>query len=365
MKIKNKKILIVGLARTGVACAKLLHKLGAHVTITDKADQTTLQDKIDQLKEIEGINYELGEHKIDTFLKSDLILLSPGVPLTISPLQKAKNKDIPIISEIELIFQLTQIPIIGITGTNGKTTTTTLIGEIFKAADKKVFVGGNIGNPLSYALINEERRTRNEEPVTNYDYLIAEISSFQLETIKQFSPYISIILNITPDHLDRYKDIEEYIEVKARILKNQGENDFVVLNADDPLTCNLSKYTNTKVFYFSTRTIVKQGVFVADNEIIFCYKDQEEALIKLNEVRLKGLHNLENILAAVCAAMICRLPVNKIKQVLSTFKALEHRLEEIRVINNIRFINDSKGTNIGAVIKSLQSFQQPIILIAG
>ena len=354
LNLKNKKALVVGLARSGVSAVRLLLREGASVIVTDTADKKKLADALSRLKGL-NISYELGVHNLETFLKSDLIVISPGVPYRSECLIKAKEKRIPVISEIELAYNLLQTPVIGITGTNGKSTATTLTGELLKVYKRNVFVGGNLGTALSDAVLADKK----------WDAAVAEISSFQLETIKDFKPMTAVLLNITPDHLDRYDSMDEYVWAKARLFENQDRNDFAILNADDPYTAGIAKKIKADIILFSRLNDVERGVYLRCADIVSNISGKDEIVIKTDELGIKGVHNIENAMASIAAAQLSGCPVEFMKPVLKKFSGLEHRLELVKIIDDVKYINDSKGTNVGAVVKSLEGFSEPVILIAG
>ena len=353
MELEGKKVLVVGLARTGIGVIQFLAERRALVMATDIRSTDELQAYLPKIRGLE-VRTELGEHRIETFLSADLIIVSPGVPLNIEPIAAARKKGIEIISEIELACRFIKDPIIGVTGTNGKTTTTMLLGNVLKASGKKVFVGGNVGNPL----IDCAGRGR-------WDYVVTEISSFQLEGIVQFRPYVALMLNITEDHLDRYPHYEEYIKAKFRVFENQRASDFAVLNADDGTITSMSHKIKAKKRYFSLTSPLKKGAFLDRDSLI--YHDPKGPLERftLAKVSLKGIHNIENMLSAIAVAKICSCPKEVIQTTLESFRGLPHRLEFVRELDGVSFYNDSKGTNVGSVVKSLGSFHEPIILIAG
>jgi UDP-N-acetylmuramoylalanine--D-glutamate ligase len=276
------------------------------------------------------------------------------VDLKIEPIQAASNKGIQILSEIELAYQFIDIPIIAVTGTNGKTTTTLLIGEMLKEDGKKVGVGGNVGDPLILFAEGGDR----------WEVLVVEISSFQLEAIEKFRPRISVLLNITEDHLDRYTGYEEYIEAKARIFANQNSGDVAVLNGDDPIVLGFREKVEAKKILFSLRERLSEGAYANEDHIVLNLGAKEEKY-SLARTLLKGIHNVENMMAALTVARVYGCSKKAIEAVLNRFEGLEHRLEFVRQIKGVRFYNDSKGTNVGSVVKSLQSFSEPVILIAG
>jgi len=353
MDFKNKNTLVVGLARSGVSAANLLHKLGANVTVTDEKGEETLSDNVKKLEK--GISLKLNGHDSVNINGIDLTIISPGVPWDSPFLNKIREKGIRIMSEVEFAFQQLQAPFIAITGTNGKTTTTTLTGEILKRGGKKVFVGGNIGNPLCEEVLNGGKS----------ELVLSEISTFQMEGSETFKPYISAILNITPDHLDRHESMDEYIELKKRVFINQDENDYMILNLDDEITAGFSTEVRGKKVFFSRLKEVENGAFVREDKIIFKNDGREETVCSLKDLKLIGVHNIENTLASVAISGICGISGKIMRDVISEFKGIKHRMELVREIRGIRFINDSKGTNVGATVKSLQSFNEPIILIAG
>jgi UDP-N-acetylmuramoylalanine--D-glutamate ligase len=354
MDLRGKKVLVVGSARTGVAAVRFLAGRGARVKVSDAKPAGDLGAALKALGDV-PVEWELGGHTLPTFLKADLIVVSPGVPMDVEPLAKARAEGIPVMSEVELASRFLRRPLIAITGTNGKTTTTTLIGEMLRASGKSAFVGGNIGNPLI-----EYVGTQQEE-----EWVVAEISSFQLEGTLKFRPKISALLNITEDHLDRYPNFQEYIRAKGRIFQNQHKEDWAVLNADDPLTFQFAHRVECQVVLFSAQRRVPVGSSLEKGGISFQGTDGKETTFSLERLKIRGAHNLENLMAAINSCMICGCPPEALQGVIDEFPGLEHRLEWVRDMDGVSFFNDSKGTNVGAVVKSLVSFQRPILLIAG
>lgn len=355
MNLKNKNVLLVGLARTGVSTIKLLDKLEANIIVNDIKDEEKLKDILEELKEIKNAEYILGYHP-ENVDHIDLAVVSPGVPLDLPFILKLKEENIEIIGEVELAYRLSKNPIfVGITGTNGKTTTTSLVGEIFKAADKDTYIVGNIGNPVIDTV-----ETTNED-----SYLITELSSFQLESIVDFKPKVASILNLSPDHLNRHHTMENYIAAKANIFKNQNNNDFAILNYDDKQVRDLSDKCNGRVIFFSRREKLDKGVYLDENDNIVIDIEEKIVLLNKNELSLPGPHNLENCMAAIAMAYVCEIDLEILRHVLKTFKAVEHRLEYVRTLHDIMFVNDSKGTNPDSTIKAIQSYDNPVILIAG
>lgn len=352
MDFKGKRVAIIGMGRSGLAAAKLLDNLGAEVIISDIKEKAELQDRIRQLAGMQ-IEIETGGHTERLIEDTQLIVVSPGVPQDIPLLAQARELRIPIISEIELAYGLLEIPLVAVTGTNGKTTTTTLLGQILAGDGRRVGVGGNIGIPLS-SLVNQ-----------SLDIIVTEISSFQLEGISRFRPYISIILNITPDHLDRYSSFGDYAQCKARVLANQTEGDFAILNQDDELVRPLASKTRAKVISFSCKRRLDAGVWLEGDRIMARLSGVRQEILSLRNVRIKGPHNAINVLAATACTLILGVEQRNLRKALSEFRGLEHRLEHVASIRGMEFVNDSKATNVDAVAKSLQTFSQPIILIAG
>lgn len=353
MELKGKNVLILGLARSGIAAAIELINLGAKVTASDMKSKGELKD-IAAL-ESKGAQLVFGEHPLSLLNECDLIVLSPGVPSDINILDEARKRDIPIISELELGFWFAKAPIIAVTGTNGKTTTTTLIGEIFKNEGKNITLAGNIGIPL----------VREVEKAEAKDFLIVEVSSFQLENIMHFKPKISVILNISEDHLNRHKTFENYIETKARIFENQTKEDYAVLNYDDPIVRSFIKRIKAKTMFFSQKEELSRGIYVKNGVIVIRENGKIYPLLKAEELGIKGSHNLENALAAACVAWICRINLNNVAETLKDFHGVEHRLEFVAEIGQVKFINDSKATNPHSAQKAIEALNEPIVLIAG
>lgn len=352
--LKDRRILVVGLAKTGVSVARFLKNKGAEVIASDIKVASQLESSIDGLRDLD-IEFELGGHKVETLKNVDLIVVSPGVPLNIEPIKEAQRQGIEIMSEVELAYQFINTPIIAITGTNGKSTTTALIGNILEASGYKVYVGGNIGSPLiDYALSNQDR-----------DYVVAEISSFQLDGIKTFRPRIGILLNITEDHLDRYQTLSSYIYSKSRMFTNQSTEDIAILNKDDSFILKIQEMIPAKKIYFSSHQRVEEGAYADRGFIACCDGTGGRELFDITKLKIIGPHNLQNIMGAILASKICGCAHKSIITALEGFLGLEHRLEFVRMLGNIAFYNDSKATNVDSVIRALESFTRPIILIAG
>ncbi len=356
MELLNKRVLVVGIGRSGIAAAIFLKQHGARVTVSDTRSAKALSDAIPQLLEA-GVMVESGGHGLLTFRRQDLIVVSPGVPLETPEIAQAAAQGTEIIGELELAGRFLQGLVVAITGSNGKTTTTTLIGEIFTASQRPTQVGGNIGLPVIELIPASTADTWN----------ILEVSSFQLETAELFRPHIAIVTNLTPDHLDRHKTFERYAAAKARITQQQGPEDYLILNAEDVETQKIAARTRAQIFWFSAARRVKQGAFVHGESIFFAASESAtpEQVLPLAEIPLKGQHNVENVLAAVCAAKLAGILNETIRATVAQFKAVEHRLEHVRTVRGVAYYNDSKATNVDATMKALASFKQGIHLILG
>jgi UDP-N-acetylmuramoylalanine--D-glutamate ligase len=354
MDLNNKRVLVVGLGRSGVASALFLRSHGACVTVSDTKSEDQLRAEIPVLLD-HGIAVETGRHGERTFQNQDLIVVSPGVPVDAQPLVQARALGEEVIGEIELAAEFLPGPIVAITGSNGKTTTTSLVGEVLTKSGLKTLVGGNIGTP-AISLVS------NAAPDVN---TVLEVSSFQLETIRTFRPKVAVVLNVTPDHLDRHRTFEGYVNAKARIFENQTADDFAVLNADDPTCVELAKRTTAQVFWFSRKREVEQGAFVREGIVRLSRGGAEHEVMPVSEIPLKGAHNVENVLAAICAAELMGSPPDAVRAAVREFKAVEHRLEYVATIRGVEYYNDSKATNVDATIKAIESFPGNIHLILG
>ena len=354
MELRGKRVLVVGLGKSGVASALFLKLRGARVTVSDTKTEDELRAEIPVLLD-QGITVETGEHGERTFHGQDLIVVSPGVSLDALPIVRARTSGEPIIGEIELAAQFLAGRIVAITGSNGKTTTTTLTGEILTAGGLPTLVGGNIGTPA----ISLVERAKPDH------IIVLEVSSFQLETIQTFRPKMAVILNITSDHLDRHRTFEAYAAAKARIFENQQADDFAVLNADDPNCVALAEVIPARICWFSRKKEVQPGASVRDGRIGFRDAEGEREIMLVSEIPLKGGHNLENVLAAICAGALMGVKPEHIRRAVQQFKAVEHRLEYVATIRGVDYYNDSKATNVDATIKALESFPTKIHLILG
>jgi UDP-N-acetylmuramoylalanine--D-glutamate ligase len=355
LNLKDKKALVVGLAKTGLAVARFLNSQGAQVTVADLLSEEELGPKAHEAIAM-GLSLRLGPHDSETFLSQDLVVVSPGVPERIEPLEAARAAGIPVIGELELAVRYLDQPIVAVTGTNGKTTTTNLVGEMLKASQQRVFVGGNIGKPL-IEYVNSGVRA---------DVIVAEVSSFQLDTMSSFKPKVGVLLNISEDHLDRYRGFEEYIRSKGRLFENQDSTDFAVLNWTDPFVNRIEPGIRSQKLHFNVNSHEEVGAQLRGNELA-CRLPGGAApqTFSLSKFSLKGLHNVENAAAASLAALAAGASASGIQEVLDTFEGLHHRVEHIRTVGGVDYYNDSKGTNVGAVVRALESFNAPVILIMG
>jgi UDP-N-acetylmuramoylalanine--D-glutamate ligase len=356
MELKDKRVLVVGLGKSGIAAALFLRDKGARVTVSDTRSATELEQEIPGLLDA-GIMVETGGHGLLTFRRQDLIVVSPGVPFDTPELTQSRALGMPVIGELELACRFLQGQITAVTGSNGKTTTTSLIGEIFAHSGRDTLVGGNIGLPAIELIGRSSVGTMS----------VLEVSSFQLETVEEFAPHIAVVLNITPDHLDRHGSFDTYADIKARITAKQSHSDFLVLNAEDKPTQMIAGRTNAQVFWFSARRPIKQGAFVHGESILFVAREggPTEPVMPVAEIGLKGQHNLENVLAAVCAARLGGVPAETIREAVRNFKAVEHRLEFVAEVNGVAYYNDSKATNVDATRKALEAFPGGVHLIMG
>ncbi len=350
-----KKMLVVGARRSGVYAALLGVKNGFEVFVTEKDNSKEVQKYVSLLKE-NGIDYEINGHSRWKESNYDLAVLSPGVPLKAEIVYEIKNCEIPIIGEMEFAFRMSpNTKVIAITGTNGKSTTTALTGNIFSYSGLNSVFGGNLGTPYS------ELVYKNPDP----DVAVLETSCFQLETIQNFHPFVSVFLNFSEDHLNRYRDMEEYLKYKLRIFENQSSSDFAILNYSDETLRKISDRIKANVFYFSLEEPVKRGVYVENSGIYFASNGLKEFILPVSYINLRGRHNIENVLAAVLSAKLFGLPNDVIVKGVQTFHGLEHRLENVRKIDGVLYVNDSKATTPDSVIKALNSFNEKIVLIAG
>jgi UDP-N-acetylmuramoylalanine--D-glutamate ligase len=356
MDLKNKRVLVVGLGKSGLSAAMFLRAQGARVTVSDTRSAVALEKEIPALLEA-GIMVESGGHGLLTFRRQDLIVVSPGVPMDTPEVKQVIAFGLPVIGELELASRYLQGQVVAITGSNGKTTTTTLVGKIFADAGGPTLVGGNIGLPVIDLVAKSTPETVS----------VLEVSSFQLETVEEFHPWIAVILNITPDHLDRHGSFESYVAAKERIFARQDANNFLVLNADDRVTQMCAARATSEVFWFSATKAVRRGAFVRDGVIVWVEKEGgvTEPVMPVSEIHLKGAHNVENVLAAVCTARLAKVPAESVRASAAGFRAVEHRLELVRKFNDVEYYNDSKATNVDAAMKAVASFPGGVHLILG
>lgn len=357
-EFKKKKITVMGLGLFGggVGVAQFLAKQGAHVTITDLRNATELAPSIKQLEGL-PITYKLGGHCDEDFVNADMIIVNPAVPKESRFIQIARDNHVPLDTEINIFFQLCQAPIIGITGSNGKSTTTTLTGKVLQQTQRTTWVGGNIGKSLLLHL----------EEIKPSDIAVIELSSFQLEELRtaKKSPDIGIVTNISPNHLDRYSSMDDYIQAKKSIILHQKPGDYAILNYDDPELRTWEKECKSAVLWYSTKDTLTEGAFVKNDTIVLSVKGETIAISCLSRIRIPGIHNLQNILAASLAAYLAGASKQCVEEVVTTFSGLEHRLEFVREINGVRYYNDSKATTPESAMAAITAFQTPVILIAG
>lgn len=354
MEYNGKKALVCGMARSGIAAAKLLNRLGARVTLQDMKKREEISADVLAL-EGEGIVLYTGANPDEIACAQDLIVLSPGIPCDLPFIAAAEEAGIEVISEVELAYRLTPCPITAITGTNGKTTTTTLTGEIMKTAYSGTAVVGNIGIPYSEEV----------ERLTEKDWVVAEISSFQMEKAKEFHPHISAVLNITPDHLNRHKTMDVYIAMKERVFAKQTAEDFCILNHGDEACRKMADKTAAKVFFFDSSETLAEGIYLNGDAIEVRWGTINETLIHVDELQILGVHNYENVMAAAAMGICAGIALDTIRTVLKGFAGVAHRIEYVATVDGVDYYNDSKGTNVDASIRAVLAMKKPIVLIGG
>lgn len=353
MRMEGKKVLVVGMARSGIAAAQFLARLNARVTINDAKPEAELKEA-PALRE-QGIDIVGGSHPRALFENSDLIVVSPGVPLALEVFAQARAAGVPVIAEVELAARFLRGRLVGITGTNGKTTTTALTGELLAKAGLPTQVGGNIGTPL-ISLVDSSR---------NDGFTVVELSSFQLEAVERMRLFAAVIINITPDHLDRYDSVNDYAAAKARIFRNQTPDDFAILNDDDLRVSRMDALTPARIVRFSRERELDEGIFLRGNQIVHRAGIKEQVLITREEIRIPGAHNIENMMAAFGLALSCGAAPEALRKAAGEFAGVEHRLEFVATINGANFYNDSKATNVDAAIKCIEAFDRNVIVILG
>ena len=354
MELANKKILVVGLARTGIATARFLRRRGAAVRATDLAAEAALGPGVAELRALD-IDLALGGHRVEDFTAADLVVLSPGVPHTLPPIQAARDRGVPVIGEVELAARFIREPIVAVSGTNGKTTVTELLGRMLEASGRRVFVGGNIGRPLIGYVDGGQTA----------EVVVAEISSFQLDTIATFRPAVGVLLNITDDHLDRYTDFAAYAHSKMRLFENQTAQDTAILNGADPVLRAHAAAIRSRRRFYNTAEDSANCAPITGTALTLRLPGREAAQLDLTPFRLRGPHNIENACAAALAALAAGASPPGIQQALSTFAPLPHRIESVGVANGVEYVNDSKATNVDAVLRALDCFATPVVLIMG
>ncbi len=355
MDFKGKKIVVVGLGKSGLSTARCLIKRGADVTIGDIKPESALDAGI--LKEVResGIKLEAGGHKVATFLNSDMIIVSPGVPLNIKPLAEARKKGIPISGELEMASRLIDSPVLAVTGTNGKTTAVSFIEEIIRRSGRSLFAGGNIGTPLM-DYVSEGVKS---------DFVLVEVSSFQLDTALTFNPFVSLILNITPDHLDRYESFDAYARSKFSITKNQGKGQYAIFNDDDPLLHDYTPDNDVTVLRYGIKRSDRTSAYIEGKRLVASIPGKAQSVFTLDGYKLPGVHNLGNLMGVILVALCAGIDDETIQKTILDFKGLHHRIEHVANISGVDFYDDSKATNVDAAVKSIEVFNRPIILIAG
>ncbi|WP_310605516.1 UDP-N-acetylmuramoyl-L-alanine--D-glutamate ligase [Anaerosporobacter sp.] len=355
MELENKVVLVVGTGISGIAAANLLKQAKSNIILFDSNTELDVEALKKRLDDVQNVTIVTGELTEDLIATLDLTVVSPGVPTDLPMINRIRATGVPIWGEIELAYQFEKGNVVAITGTNGKTTTTALVGSIMKAYFENVFVVGNIGIP--YTNLVEETR---EDSVT-----VAEVSSFQLETIEEFRPSVSAILNITPDHLNRHHTMENYIEAKVNVTKNQTPYDTCVLNYEDEILRGIGKRLNVRVVYFSSVRELEEGIYLKGEEIYSRFDGIETNICNIHELRLIGKHNYENIMAGIAIAISMDVPMEYIKKAICSFEAVEHRIEYVATKRGVKYYNDSKGTNPDAAIKGIESMTTPTLLIGG
>ena len=367
VELAGARVTVLGLARSGVAACRLLQAVGARVTVADRKESAELTSALDAIDR-DHVGVTVGAQYESSLDEADLVVISPGVPYRLASLEAVRRRGVKVISELELASQFFRSPLLAVTGTNGKSTTVTLIGKFLAESGKRAFVGGNLGTALSEAAMEDLRASQAGKP-NPFDYLVIEVSSFQLETIDRFHPWIAALLNVTVDHQDRYESLDEYIATKQRIFENQVASDFALFNLDDDRVASLRDRVRATRLGFTSRASIgadmQRGTYLEGDRIVTTVTGVREEICRRNEIRIIGSHNVKNVMAAATYALLCGCPIDAIRRVLATFPGLEHALEIVRERRGVRFVNDSKGTNVDATLKALESVEQPIWLIAG
>ncbi len=367
MDLKGKQVTVLGVGRSGVSAARLLQTLGAQVTVADRQEEAALVPALDQLdrRAVRVVTGSAYERALDG---ADVVVISPGVPSGLEMLEEARRRGVPVIGELELASRHIRGPVIAVTGTNGKSTTVTLLGKMLEVGGIRAFVGGNLGTPLSEAALADRRARAEGAPESPYQLIVTEVSSFQLETIERFHPWVAAVLNISRDHMDRYPSFEAYTTAKARIFMNQHDGDCALLNQDDAAWA-LRRTTRAKLLGFSlTQALapeVSGGAYLKDGVIRIRLKDAEEEVCRVSDVAAVGTHNRANVMAASMLARLSGCAPSAVREVARTFTGLDHAMQTVRQRRGVRFIDDSKATNVDAALKALESVEAPVVLIAG
>lgn len=355
MELKNKKVLVAGSGKSGIGATDLLKKIGAEVTIYDGNQDLDKEEVLSKLEDREEVQVVLGTLPKEVIAHTDLMILSPGIAIDAPFVNEVRDTGVPIWGEVELAYVAGKGKVAAITGTNGKTTTTALVGEILASYYEKVNVVGNIGIPYTHTVFDST-----DDTVT-----VAEISSFQLETIHTFKPDVSAVLNITPDHLNRHYTMECYTDVKMSIAKNQTEEEPIILNYEDEILKKYAPKLHNKIIWFSSKQVLKEGIYLEGKNIIYTTENQKQIITTTEDTTLVGIHNLENIMAAIGISIMMGVPSDIIKEAIRKFRAVEHRIEYVDTIDDVIYYNDSKGTNTDASVKAIEAMSRPTILIAG
>jgi UDP-N-acetylmuramoylalanine--D-glutamate ligase len=367
VELAGARVTVMGLARSGVAACQLLQAAGARVTVADRKESAELTSALGGIDR-DHVGVTVGTQHESSLDEADLVVISPGVPYRLASLEAVRRRGVKVIGELELASQFLRSPLLAITGTNGKSTTVTLIGKFLVESGKRAFVGGNLGTALSEAAVEDLRASQSGKP-SPYDYLVVEVSSFQLETIDRFHPWVAALLNVTVDHQDRYESLGEYVAAKQRIFENQAMSDFALFNLDDDRVAALRHRVRAKRLGFTSGSAIGAdmdgGTYLEDDRIVTTATGVRQEICRRSEIHIIGNHNVGNVMAAATYAVLCGCPLDAIRRVLATFPGLEHALEIVRERRGVRFVNDSKGTNVDATLKALESIDQPIWLIAG
>ncbi len=367
VELAGARVTVMGLARSGVAASRLLQAAGARVTVADRKESAELTSALGAIDR-DHVGVTVGPQYESSLDAADLVVISPGVPYRLASLEAVRRRGVKVISELELASQFFRSPLLAITGTNGKSTTVTLIGKFLAESGKRAFVGGNLGTALSEAAVEDLRASQEGKP-SPFDYLVVEVSSFQLETIDRFRPWVAALLNVTVDHQDRYDSLDEYVAAKQRIFENQVASDFALFNLDDERVAALRHRVRATRLGFTTASTIGVdlygGTYLEGDRMVTTVTGVRQEICRRSEIRIIGHHNVQNVMAASTYAVLCGCPLDAIRRVLTTFPGLEHALEIVRERRGVRFVNDSKGTNVDATLKALESIDQPIWLIAG